>query len=185
MQTRVFLTGRVASTKPLLGHSHVRAYYLIKYHILSSTTHFLLKSSCKYGLTLLQSFHFLQPNSCNPRSPEFPCYSLAALTPCQGLCFEQFPCIRPHLFLALKPDLLVLDVFLQGPSVPKTNNSYCLLSIYYVLYMHYLINLTTICNYPNFQKRKLAQRELAPCLKSYRQYLNQDSNVVLTISINS
>lgn len=69
-------------------------------------------------------------------------------------------------FLALKPNLPVLDVFPQDPSVPKAKNSYCSLSIYCVLYMHHLSwfsqPLVIISNF-----RRGDQRELASYLRSY------------------
>lgn len=61
----------------------VRAYYPTMHHILSSTTQFLLESSCKCSLTLLQSF--LPPSSSKSSS--------ISTTPGS----EWFSCTRPHL----------------------------------------------------------------------------------------
>lgn len=95
----------------------VRAYYPTMHHILSSTTQFLLESSCKCSLLCFSpSSHPALPGPApSPRH--------------QGLNGFLVPDLT--LFLTLKPNLLVLDVFPQGPSVPKANNCYCSLSIYW------------------------------------------------------
>lgn len=89
----------VASTQPLLEHSQCQNLLPHKANcILRSTALFLLEHSYKCGVILFPSFLFLPPNSSNPGSPEFPSYSLTALSPPhQDVCFEQFPCTRLHL----------------------------------------------------------------------------------------
>lgn len=61
-----------------------------------------------------------------------------------GPLLSSFPVPDLTLFLTLKPNLLTLDVFPQGPSVPKANNSDCSLNIHLVFHMHYLIEFSQL-----------------------------------------